>query len=217
MTTGPRRSRPTSIRWWVLPVVAVVTLMVGAAWAGGPQLSITIDNGRTATSAGDTLTYVITVRNLGTSEVTGLVLSQSMPPGLTFESAEPAATARTGGVAWAVDLAVGGEATVRSTATVSETSSDVLRLASVACAATSADEPPIVCATHSDQLPAGAMGQQPLSPEPPSRSSGPWWYLAGGAVLVAAGAALVVRRYHRRAVAASTTAPAREAGSAVRT
>jgi uncharacterized repeat protein (TIGR01451 family) len=178
----------------------------GAAPAGssqapaGPQLSIAIDNGRTSTSAGDTPTYTITVRNLGTTDVDGLEVTQSVPPGLRFESADPAATAQTGSVGWTLDLKAAGAATFHTTMTVLQTPAELLRLATVACARTSADGPPIVCASHSDQLPAGANAQAgraasgPAAPSPgPNR-----WYLAGGAVLAVAALALAALMLRRR-------------------
>jgi len=180
----------------LLPLsTAATTAATTAAGQAAPQLSIAIDNGRTSARVGDTLTYVVTVRNLGTTDTVGLVVSQSMPTGLTFGSADPPATTRTGGVGWVSDLVAGGEATFRSTATVSDTPADLLRLASVACAATSADGPPVVCATHSDQLPAGATAEAARTTDPAVSTAGRRWYLAGGgALVVAAGVALLVRR-----------------------
>lgn len=202
MDTGSRNTRSLHRAGAALGVAAAVLLLplpagaaTAAAGAAAPQLSIAIDNGRTSVRSGDTLTYVVTVRNLGTVDAVGLLVSQSMPIGLTFGSADPPATTRSGGVGWVSDLAAGGEVVFRSTATVSDTPTDLFRLASVACAATSADGPPVVCATHSDQLPAGATAEAARPTDATSSTVDRRWYLAGGGALVAAtGLALLIRR-----------------------
>lgn len=162
-----------------------------------PQLSISVDNGRTTAAEGDTLDYTVTVRNLVATEVRGLTVRQTMPVGLELTSAEPGHTVESGAVSWGLDLQAGGEATFRSTLTVKDTPPDLLRLATVACASISTDGPPIVCATHSDQLPAGAAAEADRAVQNPDASTGSdgWWYAAGGGVLViVALATLILRR-----------------------
>lgn len=124
-----------------------------------PQLSIAVDSAATSAAVGDTLSYVITVNNLGDTRVRGLRVSQTMPEGLDFGSADQSGKAGRGSVQWTVDLAANGEATLRTTMEVATTPKEVLRLATVACAAVDADEPPLVCATHSALLPAGAAAE----------------------------------------------------------
>ncbi len=161
--------------------------------AAAPQLSIAVDDGKTATAEGDSLTYTVTVRNLGTTPVTGLHVTQSVPTGLTFGSADTAGVAKPGTVEWTVDLAATSEAVVHTTMTVAATPAELLRLATVACANQTSTSPPIVCASDSDQLPAGAAaGTVPpsatdagLAPTESERSPG---VLIGGLV----GAALLV-------------------------
>jgi uncharacterized repeat protein (TIGR01451 family) len=68
--------------------------------APSPPLNIAIDDGRTSVAAGDPLPYAITVRNLGSTPITGLQVSQSLPAGLTFGSADSAGQARSGTVMW---------------------------------------------------------------------------------------------------------------------
>ena len=179
------------------PVVAAV----GQAPVS-PQLSIAIDNGRTSTTIGDILDYVITVQNLGTADVDGLFIAQSVPSGLDFGTADAGGTADASAVAWNLDLKATTTATFHTTMTVTATPAELLRLASVVCARTTADGPPIVCATHSDQLPAGAAAEAALAAlsgdaATPESGTSSWWYLGGGiglVVVIAALAVLLVRR-----------------------
>jgi uncharacterized repeat protein (TIGR01451 family) len=174
---------------------------VGAAV---PQLSITVDNGRTATTAGDVLEYVITIRNLDSADVEGLSVTQTVPGGLRFESADAEGVLGDHGVHWSATVPAGGEAVHHSTMTVLETPAELLRLATVACASTADQGPPIVCASHSDQLPAGAAADA-ASATPLQASSGSlawWWYLSASFGLACAGvvALATVRRRGKRRV-----------------
>lgn len=188
---------------WVPRTLAGALLMAACAWGSGvtaeaapaPQLSIGVDNGRTSATAGDTLTYVVTVRNLGTDAVKGLAVTQNAPSGLKVESVDPAGTVGASGPEWTVDLDVGAEAVFHSTMTVSPTSPELMRLATVACAALSGGQP-IVCASHSDQLPAGAARDALSSPAVPASGGFGWWLTGGGLVLalVAGLLVLVARR-----------------------
>lgn len=182
-------------------LLAVTT--AGAAAAAAPQLTIAIDNGRTSTAAGETLNYTITVRNLGTADLTNLTVTQSVPAGLMVDSAigvdEAVAPTRTDDVVtWTVDIATAGEVTLRSTMTVTDTPPELLRLASVACASETAGGPPLVCASHSAQLPAGAAdtAARAEAAAPPGGSGTMWREIIGVAVLalVAAGIAFAIRR-----------------------
>jgi hypothetical protein len=101
---------------------------------------------------------------------------------------------------------------------VGSTPGELLRLATVACAATAPDDTPLVCASHSDELPAGAeaarsaqaaAGAAAHTPETVSEAGRPgtawWWWLGGIAVVVvlavAAALVLVRRRPDRTGVA----------------
>ncbi len=162
----------------------------------GPQLSIAIDNGQTSAVTGDKLTYTVTVKNLGANAVTGLVVSQTMPTGLKLVSADSSGTAKSGKVTWPLSLKVAATATFHTTMLVGSTPAELLRLASVACASLAANGAPIVCAAHSDQLPAGAAGQAAGAP-----ADRTWWYVGGGIaviVVVAAATLIVVRRRSAR-------------------
>jgi uncharacterized repeat protein (TIGR01451 family) len=168
----------------------------------GPQLSIAIDDGHTSTAAGDSLTYAIVVKNLSSSAADGLHVTQTMPAGLTYVSADAGGALQGDKVSWNLTIGGSGEATLHTTASLGSTPSEVLRLAPVACASASVDGPPIVCASHSDQLPAGAAADSAKQAAPAaaeSASSRPGWVFGITALLVivaiaALGAAVVRRR-----------------------
>jgi uncharacterized repeat protein (TIGR01451 family) len=169
------------------------------------QLSIAISNGRKRVKAGDSITYTVSVTNQGTAAVKRLRVVQSVPPGLTFRSADQDGTADRSGVHWDVDLKVAGKVTRRSTMTVTKTPSQLLRLATVACASMSIKAPPIVCAADSDVLPAGAAAQA-AAPKPKhatvaaassSSSKRPLVMLVALLVLAIAGTLLIRRRHDR--------------------
>lgn len=196
MTTTEHRILPVRRTACVVAGVALAALLTAApAWASGtaaPQLSIAVDNGRTSTAAGETLDYAITIRNLGTAGVKDLRVTQTMPAGLSLEKADAAGAERAGSVGWTLDLAAAGQVVVHSTMTVADTPPELLRLATVACASMSVTGPPIVCAAHSDQLPAGAAAEA-AAQNPPAGPVG--WYVAGGiGLLAAASLVLVLRR-----------------------
>ncbi|GGO32695.1 DUF11 domain-containing protein [Micromonospora parathelypteridis] len=171
----------------------------------GPLLSITVDDGRTAVAAGDELTYRLTVRNLGASTVADVKVSQSLPTGLTLVSADRGGKARDGAVTWATDLKVGQESTFTTVARVGETPKDLLRLATVACATAKGGTKPLVCATHSDLLPAGAVA-------PVAEDTGTSWVWYAGAaaalLIIGLGAFALLRRYRRRRVVPAHAHPA---------
>jgi uncharacterized repeat protein (TIGR01451 family) len=158
-----------------------------------PRLSITIDDGRTTAAAGTRLTYTITVGNLGTTDITGLAVTQSMPPGLELESADSLGGAHAGHVAWSVNVQATATTAVHSTMAVYETPPDLALLASVACASAAEGRRPIVCATHSDRLPAGTTVHTGWTGT--SAHAG-LWYFVGGLVMLCAAAvmALLLRR-----------------------
>ncbi|MFJ2030380.1 hypothetical protein [Streptosporangium sp. NPDC087985] len=170
------------------------------AVAAAPRLSISVDNGRTAVKEGDRLTYTVTVHNIGTSKVRGLNLTQSLPTGLHFVSADGHGTADKGQVRWTVDVPAGKDATFHTTAEVQATPEDLLRLATVACASTQADDKPLVCATHSDQLPAGAAAEK-AAREAAEPATGRLWSAGAGVGLLALALAgmLAIRRFRPRA------------------
>ena len=178
-----------------------------------PQLSIALDNGHTSVVSGDTLEYTLTIQNLGAADIPGLLITQTVPTGLEFGSADSRGTVDGGNVHWTLDLKHAATDTVHTRMTVTATPPELLRLATVACASLAADGPPIVCAAHSDQLPAGAaaaVGSGATTTAPigigvttaaiSGSSSRTWWYV-GGAVglLIVAGVAAAFVLARRRA------------------
>lgn len=202
MDTPTRRAR--SLRHEVGALLGLVLTTGLAALLGGgtasaaeaapPQLSIDVDDGHTSTTAGDTLVYTITIRNLGTDDARGLHITQSVPAGLEFGTAEPAATTTADGVGWGLDLKAAGEATFSSTMAVSATPAEVMRLATVACASATVDGPPIVCASHSDQLPAGASAEATREAAASSTRPVPWLVAGGAGILLAVVVLLLLLR-----------------------
>lgn len=186
----------------------LAALLIGVAVPAGPavadeppQLSIAVDAGRSSATLGDTLDYTLTVRNLGITDVAGLTVSQSVPPGLEFRSADPAGKSGPAEVRWTMDLPASGEGIVRTTMSVGPTPDDQLRLATVACARTAADAPPVVCASHSVQLPAGAASVAAVTAtggSPPSWLNRNGGYVVGGALVAAVIAILLFRLFVRR-------------------
>lgn len=170
---------------------------VPAPASPGPQLSIAIGDGHATAAVGSRLTYTITVQNLGSTDLTGLVVTQSMPAGMELESADSSGGARAGGVVWNVSLKATATAVLHSTMTVYDTPPDLLRLASVACASTTEGQRPIVCATHSDQLPAGAAAPTTTGS---AGTHGGWWYFVIGCAMlgIATLMALLLRRHGTR-------------------
>ena len=182
------------------PTVIVSSPAVGNGAPTGPQMSIAVANERTSTTAGDTLDYTISVVNLGSADIPGLVVTQTLPTGLTFGSADAGGTLQPDGVTWNLDVKATETATFHTTMSVVATPDDLLRLATVACASLSSDGPPVVCASESDQLPAGAVAEasQAAAAAPAAEGASVWWYVAGATVLVLVVAGLAIVLVRRR-------------------
>jgi uncharacterized repeat protein (TIGR01451 family) len=212
-----RRSRTAGLSAVMLVFLATMAPGQASATPAAPQLSIAVNDGRTAAAVGDTLHFTITLKNQGAAAVTGLVVSQTMPTGLNFVSADSGGVVNGKTVMWSADLKDAGVMTMHTTMSVSTTPSGILRLATVACASTSPLAPPVVCASHSDQLPAGkaaaaagtaaaakrvaaAAGHREAAKAPTisastsSSSQRTWWYVGAIAAVFAVAAALVFRR-----------------------
>ncbi|MEV6863231.1 hypothetical protein AB0M44_19780 [Streptosporangium subroseum] len=171
-----------------------------AAAGNVPRLSISVDNGRTAAQEGDRLTYTVTVRNIGTAGARNLHLTQSLPPGLKFVSADGHGAVRHGQIVWSADVRAGKDVTFHTTAKVQDTPDQLLRLATVACASTGADAKPIVCATHSDELPAGAAAAEAARLAANPATGTLRYILMGiGLLIVTVAGTLVARRARRQA------------------
>jgi uncharacterized repeat protein (TIGR01451 family) len=84
-----------------------------------PDLTIAKTDGQTTVSAGQMLTYNLTVSNIGTSDATGVIVTDTLPTNTTFDSASLGGMESGGVVTWTVGtLAPGGTATVTVTVTV---------------------------------------------------------------------------------------------------
>ncbi len=110
-------------------VPAGVTQIANAAVAGGtnapvtppatdstpllavPDLAVTKTDGLATVKPGETLVYVITVRNNGKQGATGVTLRDTIPANTTFQSASNAGQFAAGVVSWTIgDLPAGAEA-----------------------------------------------------------------------------------------------------------
>lgn len=81
-----------------LIVIAATLFFYSTVNAAAPQiiLSKTVDS--VEASPGDTLTYTISYQNTGIIGATGIVLTDTLPVGVTYESAYPSASAITGNI-----------------------------------------------------------------------------------------------------------------------
>ena len=227
MSAEGRRLLPGIIRAGSLPLLAALAILLVAVPPAsaattltatttttspapkavpGPQLSISVDDGHPSAALHAKLAYTVTVINLGTTDAAGLHITQTVPNAAGFGSAAPAATAHAGLVTWTLDLKATKKAVFHTTMTVSSTPSNLLRLATVACASLSPQGAPIVCASDSDQLPAGLAAVQSAAAHPivvvgsaPPAHGAMWWYVGGGAVLIVVlGSLIIWLTRHRR-------------------
>jgi uncharacterized repeat protein (TIGR01451 family) len=161
-----------------------------ASPAAQPQLDIAVSDGRASAAEGDRLAYTIKVRNLGSTDARQLQISQTLPAGLTLVSSDHGGFTRGGGVVWTVDLKPGEESTLGTVGRVGQTPSELLRLATVACATVKGGTKPLVCATHSDALPVAAAAHDGQA------TSHRMWYGVGAIGVLVAGltAFIFVRR-----------------------
>ncbi len=194
-TDGPSPS-PAALR----PSIPV------AAAANGPALSIGVDDGRQAAKPGDLLTYTVKIHNIGTTNARGLDIVQTLPTGMRLVSATRRGAARAGAVTWKVNLPAGRVATFGVVGKVGQTPNQLLRLDTIACATTRGSIKPIVCAAHSDELPAGARAaaHERRATRAAAHSHRPGFLRSAGATLLLAAAAaitgwLFLRRRARRA------------------
>lgn len=181
--------------------VAISTLSPLAAGAApaAPQLSIAVANQKETTTGGASLDYTVTVTNLGGKAVKDLVVSQTVPVGATLDKTDGKgkATSDAGSVEWTLDLPAAGTKTFHTSMTLSKTMPDeLLRLATVACAKSSPKAAALVCASDSDQLPAGAAAEEAKKAMESPTKPVVWFYAAAAAALVGAG--FVVRALTRR-------------------
>ena len=86
-----------------------------------PDLTITKDDGVTIVSPGTTLTYTLTVENVGDQDATGVVVTDTIPADTAFVSASAGGTESGGVVSWpSFDLDAGDTATFTVTVDVDD-------------------------------------------------------------------------------------------------
>jgi uncharacterized repeat protein (TIGR01451 family) len=152
------------------------------------QLSIGVTDSRQRVQTGDLLTYAVKVDNIGKRNAPRLSIVQTLPAGLKLISASRHPAVHAGQLTWRLSLAAGHTSKFRVVGKVGKTPQQLLRLATIACATTGSSPRPIVCAAHSDELPAGAVAAAQASQAvAATKSAGP----AAG-FLRPAGAALVL-------------------------
>jgi len=163
-----------------------------------PGLSISVTDGRTAVKPGDQLTYLVSVKDVGTLGAPHLKITQTLPAGLAFVSASGHGVASGGQVAWFTGIGAGSAKTFTVVTKLTRTPARQLRLAAVACAEPEGSARPMVCAAHLDRLPAvtavsDATGSGSSSGVRPV-------YIGAGAAVLVVGALLVFagRRFGRR-------------------
>ncbi|MEU8132650.1 hypothetical protein [Streptodolium elevatio] len=166
-----------------------------------PALSIKVDDGSVKTRPGQVHTYTIRLRNLGSTDLNGMAVTEALPGGTTLVgSADGGTTGADGQITWTVDLPVGQEV-VRTVKARVDTLPPGNGIASTACARLAGSTVPIVCSTDLDQIPRAELA---------SSSGVGTFTLFGGAALGAAalggGTWYFLRRRRRAAPAAATAA-----------
>jgi len=183
-------TRPPTTRALALLVVGVVGLLgvAGPAQAdsSAPQLSIRVDDGQAEARSGTTLRYAVTVTNLGGTRLRDLAVSQTVPPKTTPGPVSDHGTTTKGVTRWTVDVPAGKSLTLTTSVEVGkDLPPELLRLASVACASATPGAAPLVCASDSDELPAGAVAaDQRRQGEPAAAAATRPWRLPSGIGLV---------------------------------
>ncbi|WP_375432366.1 LPXTG cell wall anchor domain-containing protein [uncultured Friedmanniella sp.] len=172
---------------------------------GVPQVQIALDDGQPSARVGQTLRYAVTVTNVGASPVKDMLITQTVPTGTTVSSArskgpKPTVVKAKAGpsqLQWKVTVDPGATVTRHSALTLAGADASLLRLASVACLQTGAKASPVVCASDSDLLPAGAEAQSRgdvVLPDPSTAGTSAWWYAGGAGLLALVGAGWLWRR-----------------------
>jgi uncharacterized repeat protein (TIGR01451 family) len=87
---------------------------IGAFEAQAPDLTITKDDGLTTVTPGQTVTYTLTIKNVGEQTATGVVLTDTLPANTTFVSASNGGTLTAGVVLWSVGSVTVGPSVTRT-------------------------------------------------------------------------------------------------------
>lgn len=182
MTPTTTSSRLLLVLGAACGVLLTTTPAADAAATAVPQLSIAVDDLRATATSGDALDYAVLVTNLGSEGVRGVQVTQTRPPGLTFTQAGSGGVIEANRVSWVVDLGAHASTTLRTSATLSQTPAETLRLATTVCGTAAGERAPLVCATDSDQLPAGATEERAAS-STEEASTLLWCVVAAGGLL----------------------------------
>jgi uncharacterized repeat protein (TIGR01451 family) len=163
-----------------------------------PGLSISVTDGKTAVRPGEQLTYLVSVKDIGTLGAPHLKVTQTLPAGLAFVSASGHGVAARGQVAWITGIDAGGAKTFTVVTKLARTPARELRLAAVACAEPRGSNQPMVCAAHLDRLPAVAA--RPAAKPAGLPGGARAVYIGAGLAVLVVGALLVIvgRRFGRR-------------------
>ncbi len=169
-----------------------------AARAANPGLVIGVDDGRATARDGDHLTYAITVTNRDRTAARGVRLTQTVPTGLRFASADRNGKFAHGQVAWTVDLPAGGTIDLHTATVLMSAPAQLARLATVACVITRSAARPTVCAADLDRLPAHPGTASGANSHPNGSSWITSWWVWLSAVGGAAAIGVTMARFKRR-------------------
>lgn len=159
----PRFARGSSVLWAVASA-SLACLLCGACDDDGPppsaasaDVGVTIDDGTTATSAGDLLSYEVTIQNSGPSAATGittLVDLDNEVSHLISSSSQGTWSLGVSVITWDVDaLPVGGTATLTVLVEVSSSATGpITTIAIITCNETD-DVPANNLAVDTDSIP----------------------------------------------------------------
>ncbi|WP_436773768.1 hypothetical protein [Yinghuangia sp. YIM S09857] len=165
-----------------------------------PALSIKVDDGSVKTRPGQVHTYTIRLRNLGSADLNGMSVTETLPAGTTLVgSADGGSTGADGQITWTFDLPVGQEVVRTVKARVDKLPSGN-GIASTACAKLAGSTVPIVCSTDLDRIPRAELAS--------ATGVGAFTLFGGAAVAVAAlgGGTWYYLRRRRRAAAPAAAA-----------
>ncbi|MFL6122307.1 hypothetical protein [Actinophytocola sp.] len=176
---------------WLVPVLASMAMALPTT---ADDVSITMADGVSTVSSGDTLEYRVTLHNSNRAEPATVHLELSLPVGAAGRTVSPGGeTLEPWLASWHPTVPPGGEVTVSATFVAGDPRPTAKGYAAQACLVTNNINQ--ACATDINQLPGREDVHARQAPAPPSAPTWPVWLAAGAA---AAAAALVVRRRRGR-------------------
>lgn len=166
-----------------------------------PALSIKVDDGTMRTRTKQVHTYTVRLRNLGSADLNGMGLTETLPSGVALVSATDGGAADGGRVAWTVDLPAGQEL-IRTVQARVDKLPPGPGVASTACAHLAGTTVPVVCSTDLNQIPSDAE----LADAAGLPKATLYGVIAAGLAAVG-GAVWWFLRRRRKSLAADTPAP----------